>query len=167
MCSYASTLFSKDFSYYALTCSGPDPSFTRLYKTESNTLIYSWQENVETRKTLAEEYDLPTIKIFNVPIEGTKFEAAVKCQIPSEIDLNATKFTQKHALLIRVYGGPGSLRVMDSFGIGYQSYLITKKKVVHCEIDGRGTANKGIDLMFSVNNKLGTFEMDDQISITK
>ncbi|CAO1395349.1 unnamed protein product [Diamesa tonsa] len=167
LCSYASTSFSKDFSYYALTCSGPDPSFTRLYKTESNTLIYSWQENTETRKTLADEYDLPTIKIFNVPIEGTKFEAAVKCQIPSEIDLDATKFTEKHALLIRVYGGPGSLRVMDSFSIGYQSYLITTKKVVHCEIDGRGTANKGIDLMFSVNNQLGTFEMDDQISITK
>ena len=88
-------------------------------------------------------------------------------QIPSEIDLNASTFTQKHALLIRVYGGPGSLRVTDSFGISYHSYLITTKKVVHCEIDGRGTANKGIDLMFSVNNKLGTYEMDDQISITK
>lgn len=150
-----------------MTCSGPDPSFTRLYKTESNTQIYSWQENTITRKTLTEEYDLPTIKIFNVPIEGTKFEAAVKCEIPSDIDLDAKEFPQKNALLIRVYGGPASLRVMDSFGIGYHSYLITKKKVVHCEIDGRGTANKGIDLMFSVNNKLGTFEMDDQISITK
>jgi dipeptidyl-peptidase 4 len=35
------------------------------------------------------------------------------------------------------------------------------------EIDGRGTGQKGLDMMFSVNNRLGTYEMEDQIAVTK
>lgn len=51
--------------------------------------------------------------------------------------------------------------------IGYKSYQIGSHNVIHLEIDGRGTGNKGLDMLFSVNNKLGTFEMVDQISVTK
>lgn len=38
-CSYASGSFSRDFSYYALTCSGPTPSYTHLTKTSVSQMI--------------------------------------------------------------------------------------------------------------------------------
>jgi dipeptidyl-peptidase-4 len=44
---------------------------------------------------------------------------------------------------------------------------VTSKKIIYAEIDGRGTGQKGVDMMFSVNNRLGTYEMEDQISVTK
>lgn len=49
----------------------------------------------------------------------------------------------------------------------FKGYQVTTKKYIYVEIDGRGTGQKGVDMMFSVNNRLGTYEMDDQISVTK
>lgn len=49
----------------------------------------------------------------------------------------------------------------------FQSYQVTSKKFIYAEIDGRGTGQKGNEMMFSVNNRLGTYEMEDQIAVTK
>ena len=49
----------------------------------------------------------------------------------------------------------------------FQSYQVTSKKIIYVEIDGRGTGQKGAKMMFSINNRLGTYEMEDQISVTK
>lgn len=70
-------------------------------------------------------------------------------------------------MLVRVYGGPGSVRISSAFSVGFQSYQVSSEKIIYVEIDGRGTGQKGLDMMFSVNNQLGTYEMDDQISVTK
>lgn len=117
-CTYATTSFSTDLSYYALTCSGPDVSFTKIYKTDSNDEPYDWQLNNGLRTKL-QDYELPQIKIFHVQV-GEKFNAPVKMQLPPEIDFeNPEKNTEKYPLLVRVYGGPGSVRISESFGIGY------------------------------------------------
>lgn len=88
-------------------------------------------------------------------------------QLPTEIDFDKNESTDKYPMLVRVYGGPGSVRVANSFGIAYQTYQTTKKKIIYVEIDGRGTAQKGLDMMFSINNQLGTFEMEDQLAVTE
>lgn len=56
---------------------------------------------------------------------------------------------------------------MNSFSIGYQTYQVTKKNIIHVEIDGRGAAQMGNDMMFKVNNDLGNFEIVDQIAVSK
>lgn len=118
------------------------------------------------RRTIT-AYDLPQTKIFSMPVAGG-FSAVVKMQVPSHIDFTADKpFGEKYPMLVRVYAGPGSVRVANSFGIAFQTYQTTKKNIIYVEIDGRGTGQKGVDMMFSINNRLGTFEMEDQIRVTK
>lgn len=124
-----------------------------------------WEENLLTRARVS-EYDMPQIKHFSVLVDGG-FQAAVKIQFPSEINLENPDSEKKYPMIIRVYGGPGSSQATSSFSLGYKSYQISNHNVVHLEIDGRGTGNKGLDMLFSINNQLGSFEMIDQIAVTK
>ncbi|KAG5675085.1 hypothetical protein PVAND_005017 [Polypedilum vanderplanki] len=165
-CTYVSASFSTDLSYYSLSCSGPDPSFTKIYQTDDpNAEAITWQENTALRTKLR-DYALPRTEIFHVPVG--EFKAAVKMLIPPEIDFdNQDSVKEMYPMLVRVYGGPGSVRVASSFSIGYQTYQVTTKKIIYVEIDGRGTGQKGVDMMFSINDRLGTYEMEDQISVTK
>lgn len=86
--------------------------------------------------------------------------------LPAQIDFDANDDMTKYPMLVRVYAGPGSIRILNSFSIGYQSYQVTKKNIIHVEIDGRGMSQNGNDMMFTVNNKLGSYEIDDQIAVT-
>lgn len=70
-------------------------------------------------------------------------------------------------MIVEVYGGPDSVEVTKSFSVGFKDYQVTSEKIIHCRIDGRGSGNKGKDLLFEINNKMGTVEIEDQIAVTK
>lgn len=122
--------------------------------------------NNDLRTRLA-AYDVPTPVYFFVPVAGG-YQAPVMMILPEGADFsNPDRSIDKFPMLIRVYGGPGSIRISTVFGVGFQSYQVSSKKIVYVEIDGRGTGQKGLDMMFSVNNRLGTYEMEDQIAVAK
>lgn len=164
-CTYASASFSKDFSYYALTCTGPDPTFVGLYRGQNVYYQAPWNVNQNTRTKLL-EFQEPQKLMLRVPVEGG-FQAVVKCLLPPEIDMNSSNFTQKYPMIVYVYGGPNSVQVTDSFGITFEHYLITNKKIIYCRIDGRGSGNKGNEMLFTINNQLGTVEIQDQTAVAK
>lgn len=110
------------------------------------------------------DYQKTNIIFKNVTV-GTDFQASVKCAYPAGLDIE--NGNTKHPLLIYVYAGPNSVRVTSNFGIGIQDYFVSSRKMIYCQIDGRGSGNKGTDLLFTINNKLGTFEMEDQIAVVK
>ena len=89
---------------------------TRIYKTSDPSFSFAWEENLVSRARL-QEFDMPQIKFLSVPVDGG-FEAAVKLQFPSEIDLEKPASNKKYAMIIRVYGGPGSSQVTSSFSLG-------------------------------------------------
>lgn len=128
-------------------------------------MIETWEENLVQRAAIA-EYQSLKIVYRSIPVDGG-FEAAVKLYLPPEIDINDEDPKIKYPMIVYVYGGPNSVRVIDTFGIGFQNYLVTTRKVIYCQIDGRGSGNKGLNMLFSVNNKLGTIEVLDQIAVTK
>ena len=166
-CSYASASFSKDMSRFSMSCSGPDPNFVKIYKSDVFPAeeILDWEKNENLRLLIADQ-DLPKVSFLRVPVGGG-FEAAVRIRLPSSINLDATTFDKKYALIVNVYAGPGSTGVSNGFTLGFPAYQITKKEIIYVDIDGRGSALKGTDMMFSVNNRLGTYEMEDQIAVTK
>lgn len=45
--------------------------------------------------------------------------------------------------------------------------MATNRSVIYCLLEGRGSGNKGKDMLFSVNNRLGTVEIEDVLNITK
>lgn len=92
------------------------------------------------------------------------FNAAYKLTLPSDFDIESS---EKLPMIVYVYGGPNGVYVQHTYSIGYQSFLVTNRRVIYCQIDGRGTRNKGMDMYFTINNRLGSIEMQDQIAVTK
>ncbi|XP_055597026.1 venom dipeptidyl peptidase 4 [Uranotaenia lowii] len=165
-CSYASASFSSNFEYFAGSCSGPTPSYTRLYRTNDLQLIDTWEDNRALRARL-DEYKKTQVRFLKVPVTGG-FHASVRFYLPPEIDFeNPENNQEKYPMIVQVYGGPNSARVIDTFTVGFGDYLTTTKKIIYCQIDGRGTANQGYEFLFTMNNALGTVEIEDQIAVTK
>lgn len=164
-CTYAAASFSVNFNYMTLTCSGPTPSYTRIIQTLSKELVISREENVAARAKLA-TLQAPTVHYLTVDVDGG-FQATVRMKVPAELDITATSFDKKYPMLVTVYAGPNSVRAVDGFSFAYQDYLVSSRKVIDVSIDARGCANKGTDMLFSVNNKLGSFEVEDQIDVAK
>lgn len=138
-CTYASASFSTDLSYYAMSCSGPDPTFVKIYRNGLSDVL-TWQENTPLRQRIT-EYALPQIEIFHVPVEGG-FEAAVKMLVPPEVDLQNPEASEKYPLLVRVYGGPGSVRINSAFGVGYQV-----RKFYECKAWERRILKKFLEIL--------------------
>jgi dipeptidyl-peptidase 4 len=126
--------------------------------------VINWEENLGRRQQLL-EYARPTIVYLRIPING--FETAVKLHLPPEIEWPPTaESDKKYPMIVQVYAGPNSVRVIDNYAIGLPEYYTTTRKVIHCQIDGRGSGNKGTNMMFQINNAMGTVEIADQIAVT-
>ncbi|XP_055852602.1 venom dipeptidyl peptidase 4 [Episyrphus balteatus] len=164
-CRQASASFSKGYTYYALVCSGPNPAYANLYDTKTNTKIITWQDNSEFRKMLEGKLR-PQVKFLNVTL-GDGFTGYAKLYLPPGLNWDRPILNKKHPMIVNVYGGPNSVRVTNSFTVGLEGYMTTNKDVVYAIIDGRGTGNKGKDLLFSVNNNLGEHEVEDQIAVAE
>lgn len=160
VCKSASAAFSKGFSHYSLTCSGPNPSYTKVMETKTNTVVKEWEMNTEFRTMLSQKLR-PDIRFMNVTLRDGSIGFA-KLLLPPNLDV-----TKKYPMIVYVYGGPNSVRVTNSFTVGFEGYMTTNREVIYAQIDGRGTGNKGKDLLFTVNNHLGEFEVEDQIAVTK
>ncbi|KAG4072180.1 hypothetical protein HA402_014409 [Bradysia odoriphaga] len=86
LCEFSRASFSKSFTYFAFTCAGPGPSYTRIYRTDDGTELLIWEENTISRITL-EEYQRPHVHFENVTVTDG-FVAIVKLTLPPEIDMN-------------------------------------------------------------------------------
>ncbi|XP_037960326.1 venom dipeptidyl peptidase 4 [Teleopsis dalmanni] len=158
-CRAASASFSKGFSHYAINCYGPNPSFTKIFRAKDRVEIKDWETNAAFRQKLETKLR-PIVKFVNVTLADGSTGIA-KLQLPPSFN-----DTLKYPMIVYVYGGPNSVRVGNSFTVGFDGYMTTKREVIYAIIDGRGTGNKGKELLFSVNNNLGEHEVEDQIYVT-
>ncbi|XP_017153900.1 venom dipeptidyl peptidase 4 isoform X1 [Drosophila miranda] len=159
-CLTASATFSKSFAYYTLSCSGPNPTYTRIFEATTNTLVIDWELNTAYRAKLAEK-QRPSYKFLNVTLADGSIGYA-KLALPPHFDES-----KKYPLIVVVYQGPNSVRVTNGFLVGYEAFVTTARNTIYAYIDGRGTGNKGKDLLFSVNNDLGDHEVEDQLYVTE
>lgn len=65
------------------------------------------------------------------------------------------------------YAGPGSNLAINKFSIEWNMFFGSSKNVIIAQIDGRGTGRRGNKLLFANYRKLGTYEIDDQIYVTR
>lgn len=65
------------------------------------------------------------------------------------------------------YGGPDSSLVTKQWNVDWGSYLVNHYGIAVATIDGRGSGLKGVENMFAVHRKLGSVEIEDQISATQ
>ncbi|XP_043064670.1 venom dipeptidyl peptidase 4-like isoform X2 [Drosophila ficusphila] len=159
-CRSVSATFSKSFSYYTLSCNGPNPSYTRIFEATSKTLQVEWEPNTAYRENLKQKLR-PSYRFLNVSLADGSVGYA-KLALPPNFDS-----AKKYPLIVVVYQGPNSVRVTNAFTVGYEAFVTTSRDTIYAYIDGRGTGNKGKELLFSVNNDLGDHEVEDQLFVTR
>jgi len=74
---------------------------------------------------------------------------------------------RKYSVLHRVYGGPGSNLVQDTFVLDWHTYLASSEEYIISMCDGRGTGQKGNAFKHAVYTNLGEYEAYDQVEASK
>uniref|UniRef100_A0A672P5U2 Dipeptidyl peptidase 4-like n=1 Tax=Sinocyclocheilus grahami TaxID=75366 RepID=A0A672P5U2_SINGR len=75
--------------------------------------------------------------------------------------------SKKYPLLIQVYGGPASQNIDYVFRLEWATYLCSTEKVIIASFDGRGSGYQGDEIMHAIYGRLGTYEVEDQISAVR
>ncbi|CAB0017991.1 unnamed protein product [Nesidiocoris tenuis] len=66
-----------------------------------------------------------------------------------------------------VYGGPDSNQVLDRFQVDWYTHLVVNRSMIYAQIDGRGSGLRSDKIKFANYRNLGTYEIYDQINVTK
>ncbi|KAG7227530.1 hypothetical protein INR49_005345 [Caranx melampygus] len=77
------------------------------------------------------------------------------------------KKTKKYPLLIDVYAGPCSQRVDYRFKLNWGTYLSSSHGIIFASFDGRGSGYQGDAIMHAIYRRLGTFEVEDQLTAVR
>ncbi|XP_056145576.1 dipeptidyl peptidase 4 [Lampris incognitus] len=159
-CQYNSAYFSTDASYFRMDCYGPGmPLFTLRDNRGSGAELRVLEDNEELQNILT-GFHMPTMQRGTLRVAG--FDLWYQMMLPP----NFTK-TKKYPLLIDVYGGPCSQKADFRFRLNWGSYLSSAEGVIVASFDGRGSGYQGDEIMHSLYQRLGTFEVEDQITAVR
>lgn len=147
-------VFSLNSSYVRMDCYGPGVPLFALLDNEG-TEIEVLEDNSKLQNIL-DEFLMPTIKRDTLSLAG--FDLWYQMMLPPNFDAS-----KKYPLLIYVYGGPCSQIADFSFRLGWSSYLASTEGIIVASFDGRGSGYQGDKIMHSIYQRLGTYEVEDQI----
>lgn len=120
--------------------------------------VRNWEQNHNLHGLLAKSAK-PIIEYHRIPLKSG-YEAFVKIQFPPDADFSAK---QKYPMLIDVYAGPGSFAGTDRWETTFSTYLVTNRKYIVAQINGRGSGNRGQKLLHEIYRQMGTVEVQDQL----
>ncbi|XP_028846925.1 dipeptidyl peptidase 4 isoform X2 [Denticeps clupeoides] len=151
-------VFSQMGSYVRMDCYGPGvPLFSLLNNKGSEIQIL--EDNSELESIL-KEFHRPTTQRGTFRVAG--FDLWYQMMLPPNFDKS-----KKYPLLIYVYGGPASQTTDFSFRLGWSTYLASTEGVIVANFDGRGSGYQGDEVMHAIYQRLGTYEVEDQISAVR
>uniref|UniRef100_A0A8B9W0A1 Dipeptidyl peptidase 4 n=1 Tax=Anas zonorhyncha TaxID=75864 RepID=A0A8B9W0A1_9AVES len=158
-CQYYSVSFSNDAQYYQLNCHGENLSLsvyvrtvqTKLFLIDSDVSLYKLQCMLNF---FTEELTKVTHSSFS--------DFWYQMILPPHFDSS-----KKYPLLLEVYAGPCSQKVDYVFRINWATYLASTEQIIVATFDGRGSGYQGDEIMHAINRKLGTYEVEDQISAAR
>ncbi len=107
------------------------------------------------------DYNMPVTKLFTIK-NSSNVELYCRIILPTNFDT-----TKKYPVIIYVYGGPHAQEVNNIFGMGrYFSwfYLMAQNGYIVFTLDNRGSANRGLEFEQATFRRLGTFEVEDQMT---
>uniref|UniRef100_T1JEK3 Venom dipeptidyl peptidase 4 n=1 Tax=Strigamia maritima TaxID=126957 RepID=T1JEK3_STRMM len=161
-CLYVDAIFSRQGKYFVLECLGPAPPTIYLYLTKNNNKSVAVLNSNSRLQEFVAGKAMPQIRTFRVTLERN-FEAQVRLYLPPGLrDGEITKYP----LIVNVYAGPGSQLVSERFQSGWGLYLSSQRDMIYAVIDGRGSGFQGTRVLFELYRKLGTVEVQDQITVT-
>ncbi|KAJ8255758.1 hypothetical protein COCON_G00196220 [Conger conger] len=159
-CQYNSAYLSADASYYRMDCYGPGlPLYTLRDNRNSGSEISVLQDNKDLELIL-KDFNMPTIRRGTFKVGG--FDLWYQMILPPQFDES-----KKYPLLIDVYGGPCSQKVDFRFRLSWSTYLASTEQIIVASFDGRGTGYQGDKIMHAIYQRLGTYDVEDQISAVR
>ncbi|CAH4036499.1 unnamed protein product [Pieris brassicae] len=160
LCLYNDGVINDDTTRLTLNCNGPNVPQVFIYNT-NGTLIRVWEENRDVAD-LSSSVELPVTFREDVYLGAGIPDGKVLIQAPRDY-LSRTNLP----LLVNVYAGPDTAQVTKQWNVDWGTYLVSRFGIAVAKIDGRGSGLQGVQNMFAVNRKLGTVEVEDQITVTK
>lgn len=124
--------------------------------------VKQWEDNDEFEATTMKKL-IPSTQYHEIDLDNG-FTAKVSLQLPSPLDESGNR---KYPMLVDVYGGPDSNAVFDKFELGWGSFLASNKSYIYARIDGRGSGLRGDKLLFQIYKRMGTVEIEDQITTAR
>ncbi|XP_046961620.1 venom dipeptidyl peptidase 4-like [Vanessa cardui] len=160
-CHQADGMFSKSGSYAIISCSAINvPAITYFYMSQKDT-FKTLTENKRLAQKL-KQYKLPMALFNMIPLEQD-LKSNVKLLLPPDMETG-----KKYPMVVRLYAGPGTSRVLDSYDLEYYNmYLSSNRSFIIASIDVRGSGVMGVEAMHAVNDALGTVEITDTLDVIR
>ncbi|XP_041856770.1 dipeptidyl peptidase 4 [Melanotaenia boesemani] len=159
-CQYNSAYFSTDASFYRMDCYGPGlPLYTLMDNRGSGAELSVFEDNKDLGNVLL-EFQMPTMQYGTLKIAG--FDLWYEMMLPPNFQRS-----KKYPLLIDVYAGPCSQSVNYRNKLNWGTYLSSSHGIIVASFDGRGSGYQGDEIMHAIYKRLGTFEVEDQITAVR
>ena len=151
--------FSPDFKYFFDEYSNiTTPTKSLLYDNSGKQLTTLVENDMEVLAS----YNLSSPEFLQVP---TKDNVLLNAWILKPYEFDSDK---EYPLFIYTYGGPGSQKVQNKWGIISMWYhLLSQKGIIVACVDNRGTEGRGAEFKKYVYKKLGQLDVKDQITAAK
>ncbi|NP_001154809.1 dipeptidyl peptidase 4 [Danio rerio] len=156
-CKYNSATFSTEGSYYLMSCSGPGLPLYTLRNSQAELRVL---ENNSVLEHKLQEIAMPSNMYGKLKIG--EFDLWYQMILPPRFDKS-----KKYPLLIDVYAGPCSQKSDFRFRVGWSTYLASTERVIVASFDGRGSGYQGDQIMHALYKRLGTYEVEDQITAAR
>uniref|UniRef100_A0A8C7F3M3 Fibroblast activation protein, alpha n=1 Tax=Oncorhynchus kisutch TaxID=8019 RepID=A0A8C7F3M3_ONCKI len=154
-CQYNSAYFSYDASYYRMDCYGQS-----LFKPQIHyTFEMYYSGGMFSCNKLRSYFYISNGLMFHYLLQTDLW---YQMMLPPNFQKN-----KKYPLLIDVYGGPCSQKADYRYRLNWGSYLSSTEGIIVASFDGRGSGYQGDEIMHSIYQRLGTFEVEDQITATR
>ncbi len=110
------------------------------------------------------DYNMPELKLFTIKAADKQTDLQCRMFTPPNMDPNT-----RYPVIVYVYNGPGVQLIQDSW-MGraplWMSYAAQQGFVVF-SLDGRGSANRGLEFENAIFRDVGTVEVADQLEGVK
>ncbi|XP_063067949.1 dipeptidyl peptidase 4 [Engraulis encrasicolus] len=158
-CKYNSANISPGGTYYRMDCSGPGLPMYSLRTVSDNKVIKELELNTQLDDIL-KDIAMPTV--IHDTLKIGKYDLWYQMTLPPGFDKS-----KKYPLLIDVYAGPCSQKSDFRFRLSWSTYLASTEKVIVASFDGRGSGYQGDEIMHLIYKRLGTYEVEDQITAAR
>ncbi|XP_071320716.1 dipeptidyl peptidase 4-like [Trachinotus anak] len=158
-CQYNSAYFSHNGSFYRMSCSGPGVPYHSIVDNRDNKELKALEDN-NAFSNLISGIQMPTMRRGTIKVAG--YNLWYQMFLPPGFDES-----KKYPLLIDVYAGPCSQKADYIYRVSWATYLASTEKIIVASFDGRGSGYQGDKIMHEIYRRLGTYEVEDQITAAK
>ncbi|XP_028248911.1 dipeptidyl peptidase 4-like [Parambassis ranga] len=158
-CQYNSAYFSHNASFYSVSCRGPGIPHHALMDNRKNTQLKVLEDN-KVFTGLISGIRMPTMRRNKLRLG--EYNLWYQMFLPPGFDES-----KKYPLLIDVYAGPCSQKADFSYRVSWATYLASTENIIVASFDGRGSGFQGDKLMHEIYKRLGTYEVEDQITAAR